>query len=157
MYLKMLIHCVQVVPIDDSAVMSYSSSKSPPSTSVRLPSPSPGLVSPTSPRSFSTISTTPSRVVQLPEFWRQETQEALDEGILYESVRGDITRTLVTLLTARYGPKPSRTHYEYLARQLILKYPFAKDDLGSGYVSILHVVIVFDIYMYLCSPLGCLK
>ena len=149
---------MQVVPIEDSAVISYSSSKSPPG--VRLPSPSPSLVSPTSPRSFSTISTTPSRVadrIQLPEFWRQETQEALDEGILDKSVRGDITRTLVTLLTARYGPKPSRTHYEDLARQFILKYPFAKDDLGSGYVSILCVGIVFDIYVHLCSHLGCLK
>ena len=65
----------------------------------------------------------------------EETQDALDEGVLNETVRADITRTLVTLLTAKYGPKPSRTQYEDLARQFILKYPFAKDDLGSGYVS----------------------
>ena len=131
-YLYDLIHYVQV---EDSAARLPCSSKSP---NVRVPSLSPGPVSPVSPTSFSTISITPSRVadrIRLPEFWREETQEALDEGILNESVRGDITRTLVTLLTARYGPKPSRTHCEDLARQFILKYPFAKDDLGSGYVS----------------------
>ena len=73
--------------------------------------------------------------IQLPKFWREETQEALDEGILNEAVEGDIVRTLVTLLTAKYGPRPGRMLCEDLARQLILKYPFAKDDLGSGYVS----------------------
>ena len=41
----------------------------------------------------------------------------------------------MTLLTAKYGPRPSRAQCEDLARQFILKYPFAKDDLGSGYVS----------------------
>ena len=49
--------------------------------------------------------------------------------------RSDVVRTLVTLLVAKYGPKPGRTHCEDLGRQLILKYPFMKDDLGNGYVS----------------------
>ena len=40
----------------------------------------------------------------------------------------------MTLLVAKYGPKPVRSRCEELARQLILKYPFTKDDLGSGYV-----------------------
>ena len=87
--------------------------------------------------SISSISTTPSRSqrVQIPDYWREETQSCLDEGILNETSRGDITRTLVTLLVGKYGPKPGRAHCEDLARQLILKYPFVKDDLGTGYVS----------------------
>lgn len=124
--------------VGDPTTRLPSSSMSPPYSSVRLPSPSPGPSSPTSPRLLSSISTTPSRSadkIRLPEFWREETQEALDEGILNETARGDIIRTLVTLLTAKYGPRPSRVHCEELARQFILKYPFAKDDLGSGYVS----------------------
>lgn len=107
------------------------------SSSFHIPSTSPGPSSPTSPGSISSISTTPSRAsnkVRLPDFWREETQECLDEGILDEVCRGDITRTLVTLLNAKFGPKPGRARCEDLARQLILKYPFAKDDLGSGYV-----------------------
>ena len=35
------------------------------------------------------------------------------------------------LLTAKYGPRPG---CQDLARQPILKYPFMKDDMGSGYV-----------------------
>ena len=100
------------------------------SSSVFLPSSSPGPSSPTSPRSFSSISTTPSRTnkkICLPKFWREETQACLDEGILNEVARGDITRTLVTLLTAKYGPRPGRGHCEDVARHLILKYPFAKE------------------------------
>ena len=87
--------------------------------------------------SISSISTTPSSSerVQIPNFWREETQDCLDEGILNETSRGDITRTLVTLLVGKHGPKPGRARCEDLARQLILKYPFVKDDLGTGYVS----------------------
>ena len=40
-------------------------------------------------------------------------------------------RTLVTLLVSKYGPKRGRVHCEELGRQLILKYPFMKDDLGN--------------------------
>ena len=88
--------------------------------------------------SLSSISTTPSRAerIQIPECWRQETQDYLDDGVLDDDSRGDITRTLVTLLVAKYGPKPGRSCCEELARQLVLKYPFAKDDLGSGYVRV---------------------
>ena len=125
----------QTVEDRDPGLAGVSLSTSP---AVRLPSLSLGPSSPISPGSLASVSTTPSRSmnkIQLPEFWRDETQEALDEGILNEAVCGDIVRTLVTLPTAKYGPKPGRARCEDLARQLILEYPFAKDDLGSGYVS----------------------
>ena len=43
------------------------------------------------------------------------------------------------MLISKVGPKPIRNHCEQVARKLILKYPFMKDDMGDGYVS-------FDIY-----------
>ena len=107
-----------------SRLSSPTSPVSPPSTSRRV-------------GSISSISTAPSRSerVLIPDYWREETQDCLDEGILNETSRGDMTRTLVTLMVAKYGPKPGRARCEDLARQLILKYPFVKDDLGTGYVS----------------------
>ena len=44
-------------------------------------------------------------------------------------------RTLLTLLTAKYGPNPGKAKIEEVARKPILKYSFMKDDMGSGYVS----------------------
>ena len=95
--------------------------------------------SPTScgPGSLSSVSTTPSRSdkVCIPDFWREDTQRCIDEGVLDDASRSDIVRTLVTLLVSKYGPKPGRMRLEELGRALILKYPFMKDDLGNGYVS----------------------
>ena len=88
--------------------------------------------------SVSSFSTTPSRNEKLliPNFWRDETQECIEIGVLDDESRSDITRTLVTLLTAKYGPKPGKGNLQELARQLILKHPFVKDDMGSDYVSL---------------------
>ena len=55
--------------------------------------------------------------------------------ILSPESRGDISHTLVTLVTAKYGPNPGKTKFEEVARKLILKYPFMKDDMSSRYVS----------------------
>lgn len=78
--------------------------------------------------SVSSFSTTPSRNEKLliPNFWRDETQECIEIGVLDDESRSDITRTMVTLLTAKYGPKPGKGHLQELARQLILKHPFMK-------------------------------
>ena len=35
--------------------------------------------------------------------------------------------------------KPTRFQCEDLARKLILKYPFVKDDMGNGYVSVSQI------------------
>lgn len=56
--------------------------------------------------------------------------------------RSDVVRTLVTLIISKHGTKPGRMRLEELGRQLILKYPFMKDDLGTGYVSTKRIVIV---------------
>ena len=51
-----------------------------------------------------------------------------------DSACNAIVKTLVNQLFAR-SIKPTRLECEGLARRLILKYPFVKDDLGNGYVS----------------------
>lgn len=98
------------------------------------PSPSPGPIDDGSVSGFSTASHS-ARIIQIPNHWREETQECIDEGVMDDDSRSDIVRTLVTLLVAKYGPKPGRARCEELSRLLILKYPFMKDDLGNGYVS----------------------
>ena len=96
-------------------------------------------LSPT-PRSDASVfshSTTPSRSekILIPDHWRDDTQHCIDEGIMDDESRSDVVRTLVTLLISKHGTKPGRMRLEELGRQLILKYPFMKDDLGTGYVS----------------------
>ena len=94
--------------------------------------------------SFSSV-TTPirSEKMKIPDFWREETQDCIENGIMDDKSRSDITRTLITLLTTKYGPRPGKNHCQQAARQLILKYPFMKDDLGSGYVSIFTYLFLF--------------
>ena len=70
--------------------------------------------------------------------WRNDTQASIDIKFLDPDVR-NISRTLTTLLTAKVGNHPSTQKIEQVSRNLNLKYPFMKDDLGSGYVSALFV------------------
>ena len=48
--------------------------------------------------------------------------------------RNDIVRTLVSMMMSKVGAKPTRGQCQQVARDLILKYPFMKDDIGDGYV-----------------------
>ena len=83
-----------------------------------------------------TVSSTPSKSgdIDIPDHWRPEIEQCVADQCLTESVRCDMVRTLVNQLFARSG-KPTREQCEHLARKLILKYPFLKDDMGNGYVS----------------------
>ena len=103
--------------------------------------------------SISSASSTPSRSdkVEIPEHWREETQDCI-EGVMDDSSRSDIVRTLVTLLVARHGPRPGRYRCEEVARRLILKYPFMKDDLGSGYVSVKFQMVMPPLGKLIDSP-----
>ena len=79
-----------------------------------------------------------SDLIVIPDAWRADTQICIDAQLLdgdSRNVRNDIARTLATLLVAKVGNSPSRQQIEQVSRSLILKYPFMKDDLGSGYVS----------------------
>jgi hypothetical protein len=69
----------------------------------------------------------------IPEHWRPEVEQCIEEKIITERARNEIIRTLVNLMFTR-SRKPSRYECDSLARKLILAYPFLKDDLGNGYV-----------------------
>ena len=55
----------------------------------------------------------------------------LNEKCINDSAKNMMVRSLVNLLFAK-DTKPSRANCENLARRLILKYPFLKDDMGNG-------------------------
>ena len=81
---------------------------------------------------------TSSELIIIPDTWCADTQTCIDAKLLdgdCRNVRNDIARTLATLLAAKVGNNPSTQQIEQVSRSLILKYPFMKDDLGSGYVS----------------------
>ncbi len=81
---------------------------------------------------------------EIPEHWRPEVEECIYNQSLEDSARCEIVRTLVNLLFSNFG-KPTRNQCGSLARQLIIKHPFTKDDMGNGYVS------EKARYSYLCS------
>ena len=56
--------------------------------------------------------------------------------------KNDIVRTLVSMMMSKVGAKPTRGQCEQVARDLILKYPFMKDDIGDGYVSIVYMQLI---------------
>lgn len=53
---------------------------------------------------------------------------------LTPNARQEIVRTVASQLFAK-TQRPNRSDCDQVARQLILKFPFTKDDLGCGYVS----------------------
>ena len=62
-----------------------------------------------------------------------------------------MVRSLVNLLFAK-DTKPSRANCENLARRLILKYPFLKDDMGIGYVS--NICLAHNVFRILRAGRG---
>ena len=87
-------------------------------------------------RSSTTSSATPgSGLIEVPSKWRDDTMECIEEKKLTPRARKEIVQTLVTLLITKVGSSPSRSQCESVARCLILKYPFMRDDIGTGYVS----------------------
>ena len=85
-------------------------------------------------RSVTSVSS--SNDVIIPDSWRADTQSQIDGERLDADSRNDICRTLTTLLAAKVGNHPSRQQIEQVSRSLIMKYPFMKDDMGSGYVRV---------------------
>ena len=76
-----------------------------------------------------------SNEIIIPQQWQEDTQACINAKVLTQESRGNICRTLVTLVTAKYRPNPGKGKIDDIARKLILKYPFMKDDMGSWYVS----------------------
>ncbi|XP_065893301.1 uncharacterized protein [Dysidea avara] len=73
--------------------------------------------------------------VKIPTHWRPDTLKCIKQKSLSCDSRNDIVRTLVSIMMSKVGAKPTRGQCEQAARDLILKYPFMKDDIGDGYLS----------------------
>lgn len=84
----------------------------------------------------SSVSSKDARCPSIPSHWSRSTQSAINDKKLDAKIRCDIVRTMVTLLIAKSGPHPNKSEIELFSRQLVLKYPFMRDDIGTGYVSI---------------------
>lgn len=91
---------------------------------------------------YSTVSVKVNEEIIIPSQWRPEVEVCLNEKCITDGARNMMIRSLVNLLFSK-DTKPSRANCENLARRLILKYPFLKDDMGNGYVSniSIHVAI----------------
>ena len=61
--------------------------------------------------------------------WRPDVEVCIREKSLNDSAQDEIVRHLVNLLFS-YSTKPT------CARKLILTYPWMRDEMGSGYVSV---------------------
>ena len=112
-----------------------------PSTSVTTCMPTPAESPPSSILSDSTNLSSCSRSdeINIPDHWRPEIEQCIKDKCFSASARKEIVRSLVSQLYSR-SRKPTRHQCEDLARKFILKFPFAKDDLGNGYVSCVPIL-----------------
>jgi hypothetical protein len=83
-----------------------------------------------------------TQAISIPDHWRPEVEDCLRKMCLTPNARQEIVRTVASQLFAK-SQRPTRSDCDQVARQLILKYPFTKDDLGCGYVSFSIVVLSF--------------
>ena len=90
----------------------------------------------------STSSRSSSSEIVIPDHWRPEIEQCIFEKNISDSARNEIVRILVSQLFCKFS-KPTTSQCADVARKFILKYPFAKDDLGNGYVSLM--VTDFDV------------
>ena len=69
-------------------------------------------------------------------FKNKENKDDLTAEIkkITETARFEIVRALVNIMFTKY-PRPGRRDCDYVARKLVLKYPFLRDSMGNGYVS----------------------
>ena len=76
---------------------------------------------------ISSISTTTSSgKIHIPDYWREEAEDCIDEGVLEDSSQSDLVHTSVTPLVAKFGPRPERARCGELGWQLTLKYLIIK-------------------------------
>ena len=69
----------------------------------------------------------------IPSHWCQKTQVCIDEKKMNFKARCYIVCSLATLLNSKHGPHPTKSEVEHISRQLILKFPFIRDDIGTEY------------------------
>ena len=73
----------------------------------------------------------------IPDYWNSIVDAALKEKRVTPYVRKEIVQTLCTSMKVyAYDQKPTLAQCESVAAELIKKYPFLKDPIGSPTVSI---------------------
>lgn len=72
----------------------------------------------------------PAAGIVIPDHWQPDVESCISSKHLTDNARAEIKRTLVNQLFAR-SSKPDRSDCDQIARKLILKYPFMKDDIGN--------------------------
>ena len=77
--------------------------------------------------------------IHIPDNWKEDTQDCINNKVLDSGAR-NISRMIVTLLTAKLGAKFGKDRIEHAARKLILKYPFMADNIGKYLVCIKYDV-----------------
>lgn len=70
----------------------------------------------------------------LPKCFSATVMESLERKSMEPNTRSAFTRELVVHMTS-YGVRPSANFCSAAARKVVLKYPFLRDSVGSGYVS----------------------
>ena len=95
------------------------------------PSLSPDRIDIVSPKS----SASDWEIIAIPSKWWDDTMKSINDKKLTPNTRKEIVQTLVTLLISKFGSNLQKSRVEAVARLLILKYPFMRDDIGTGYVS----------------------
>ena len=138
-------------PLSSPTLQSPLSHSSPPA---QLQSPSGSICTESS--SIASSAAANTHTISIPDHWRPEVEDCLRKKCLTPNARQEIIRTVASQLFAK-SQKPNRNDCDQVARQLILKYPFTKDDLGCGYVSSFVVIDCYmcdnyvKIYKYVCK------
>lgn len=78
---------------------------------------------------------------QIPTVWRPEIMRGISAKEMPTThVRSAFVRDMVVHMYS-YGKRPSRAFSKYAARRLTLVYPFLRDSIGTGYVSVLCIIV----------------
>ena len=70
----------------------------------------------------------------LPKCFSASVMQSLDNKKMMPNTRSAFVRELVVHMTS-FGIRPTRNFCSTVARRIILKYPFLRDAVGNGYVS----------------------
>ena len=90
------------------------------------------------------MANTSLELIVIPDTWRADTQTCINYWLEIPEMSGIILLIHLQLLATKVGKNPSRQQIKQVSRSLILKYPFMKDDLGSGYGYVSNYMLVCE-------------
>ena len=78
----------------------------------------------------------------IPTSWRADIMDCIKEKELTAKARNALVRDLVVHMYS-FANRPSKQFCEYAARRLTVMYPFMRDALGTGYVSLSFICVLY--------------